>query len=111
MWFAGEARVGQKTRITRRWARRGTRPPPRRTPCPAGPPPRPSAPQDQRTAFPCIFGAICPKDGKAAGVRREMRPPDSFLIRFTLPLCNTQATGLHLADISGRIAPACPAAA
>ena len=35
IWFADEARIGQKTKITRRWARRGT---------------RPSAPQDQRSA-------------------------------------------------------------
>ena len=80
MWFADEARVGQKNKITRRWAKRGT---------------RPSAPQDQRTAFPCIFGAICPKDGKGAGL--------------ILPQCNTQAMNLHLAGISGRVAPACHA--
>ena len=60
-------------------------------PLPAGPP----APQDQRTASTYIFGAICPKDGKAAGL--------------VLPLCNTQAMNLHLAEISGRIAPACHA--
>ena len=30
---------------------------------------------------------------------------NSFLIRFTLPLCNTQAMNLHLAGISGRVAP------
>jgi hypothetical protein len=35
IWFADEARVGQKNKITRRWARRGT---------------RPSAPKDQRTS-------------------------------------------------------------
>ncbi len=35
VWFADEARVGQKDKITRRWAKRGT---------------RPSAPKDQRTA-------------------------------------------------------------
>jgi hypothetical protein len=35
IWFADEARVGQKNKITRRWARRGS---------------RPSAPSDQRTA-------------------------------------------------------------
>src|ERR1700756_4449610 len=35
VWFADEARVGQKNKITRRWARRGT---------------RPAAPKDQRTA-------------------------------------------------------------
>ena len=34
IWFQDEARVGQKNKITRRWARRGT---------------RPSAPKDQRT--------------------------------------------------------------
>ena len=26
VWFADEARIGQKNKITRRWARRGTRP-------------------------------------------------------------------------------------
>jgi hypothetical protein len=46
VWFADEARVGQKNKITRRWAKRGT---------------RPSAPQDQRTASTYIFGAICPQ--------------------------------------------------
>ncbi|MEN3382012.1 MAG: hypothetical protein V7608_2056, partial [Hyphomicrobiales bacterium] len=35
VWFADEARVGQKNKVTRRWARRGS---------------RPSAPHDQRTA-------------------------------------------------------------
>ena len=49
IWFADEARIGQKNKITRRWARRGS---------------RPSAPHDQRTASTYIFGAICPKDGK-----------------------------------------------
>ena len=33
VWFADEARIGQKNGITRRWARRGS---------------RPSAPRDQR---------------------------------------------------------------
>ena len=28
VWFADEARIGQKNKITRRWAKRGTRPPP-----------------------------------------------------------------------------------
>ena len=35
IWFADEARIGQKNKITRRWAKRGS---------------RPSAPRDQRTA-------------------------------------------------------------
>ena len=49
VWFADEARVGQKNKITRR----GT---------------RPSAPQDQRTASTYIFGAICPATGTTAGL-------------------------------------------
>ena len=57
IWFADEARIGQKNKITRRWAKRGT---------------RPSAPHDQRTVSTYIFGAICPKEGKA---RRSSCPP------------------------------------
>src|SRR3712207_8634234 len=53
IWFADEARVGQKNKITRRWAKRGT---------------RPSAPKDQRTQSAYIFGAICPAAGKGAGL-------------------------------------------
>jgi hypothetical protein len=48
VWFADEARIGQKNKITQRWARRGT---------------RPSAPRHQRTA-----SAYCPRDGKGAGL-------------------------------------------
>ena len=76
IWFADEARIGQKNKITRRWARRGT---------------RPVAPQDQRTASTYIFGAICPKAGKAAGL--------------VLPHCNTAAMTLHLAEVSAAVAP------
>lgn len=76
IWFADEARIGQKNKITRRWARRGT---------------RPSAPHDQRTASTYIFGAICPKDGKGAAL--------------VLPTCNTEAMNLHLAEIATEIAP------
>src|SRR5262249_57271218 len=47
IWSADEARIGQKNKITRRWAKRGT---------------RPSAPRDQRTASTYIFGAVCPKE-------------------------------------------------
>ena len=43
VWFADKARIGQKNGITRRWARRGT---------------RPSAPRDQRYASTYIFGAV-----------------------------------------------------
>jgi DDE superfamily endonuclease len=76
IWFADEARIGQKNKITRRWAKRGS---------------RPVAPSDQRTASTYIFGAICPKDGKGAAL--------------VLPRCNTEAMNLHLAEIATQIAP------
>ena len=53
LWWQDEARVGQKNKITRRWAQRGT---------------RPRAPHDQRTASAYIFGAICPDEGKGAAL-------------------------------------------
>jgi hypothetical protein len=53
LWFQDEARIGQKNKITRCWAERGT---------------RPFALKDQRTASAYIFGAICPALGKAAGL-------------------------------------------
>src|SRR5260221_9959262 len=71
-----EARIGQKNKTTRRWARRGT---------------RPSAPHDQRTRSTYIFGAICPARGAAAGL--------------ILPFCNTAAMALHLAEISRTVMP------
>jgi transposase len=76
VWFGDEARIGQKNKITRRWARRGT---------------RPSAPSDQCTASTYIFGAICPNEGKAVGL--------------ILPWCNTAMMNLHLAAISADVAP------
>jgi transposase len=76
VWFGDEARIGQKNKITRRWAKRGSRPP---------------APQDQRTVSLYIFGAVCPRDGKGAAL--------------VLPWCNTEAMNLHLAAISKVVAP------
>ena len=76
IWFADEARTGQKNKITRRWARRGT---------------RPSAPKDQRTASAYIFGAICPDQGKGAGL--------------VLPRCTTEAMALQLAEIAQAVVP------
>ena len=76
IWFADEARVGQKNKITRRWAQRGT---------------RPSAPKDQRTASAYIFGAICPAVGKGAGL--------------VLPRCTTAGMTLHLKEIAQAVAP------
>jgi hypothetical protein len=68
--------VGQKNTITRRWAKRGT---------------RPAAPQDQRTQSAYIFGAICPALGKGAGL--------------VLPRCTTESMSLHLAEIAPAVAP------
>ena len=76
VWFGDQPRIGQKNKITRRWARRGT---------------RPAARRDQRTASTYIFGAICPKDGKGAAL--------------LLPRCNTAAMSLHLAEIATAIPP------
>ena len=76
IWFADEARIGQKNKITRRWAKRGT---------------RPSAPKDQRTASAYIFGAICPAHGKGAGL--------------VLPRCTTEGMTLHLNEIAQAVAP------
>ena len=62
---------------TRRWARRGT---------------RPSAPSDLGTASAYIFGAICPKKGKGAGL--------------VMPYCDTAAMNEHLQEISLAVDPA-----
>ena len=74
--FQDEARVGQKNKITRRWAKRGT---------------RPRAPHDQRTRSAYIFGAICPARGVGAALG--------------LPRCNTQAMQWHLVEISSQVTP------
>jgi hypothetical protein len=76
LWWQDEARVGQKTLITRRWAKRGT---------------RPSAPRDLRRSSAWIFGAICPAEGKGAAL--------------VMPRCNSEAMNLHLAEIASQVAP------
>ncbi len=76
LWWQDEARIGQKNKITRRWAPRGT---------------RPRAPKDQRTNSVYIFGAICPERGVGAAL--------------VLPRCNTQAMQWHLDEISSQVKP------
>lgn len=66
-----EARVGQKHGITRRWARRST---------------RPSAPHEQRTASTSIYRGLCTAEGKGASL--------------VLPRCDSDGTTLHVAEIS-----------
>lgn len=67
-------RVGQKNKLTYRWARKGT---------------RPRAAHDQRTHSAYLFGAICPARGAGAAL--------------VLPACNTQAMQLHLDEIAGHV--------
>ena len=74
IWWQDEARIGQKNKITRRWAKRGT---------------RPSALKDQRTKSAYIFGAICPARGIGAAL--------------VLPRCNSQAMQWHLDEISSQV--------
>jgi transposase len=76
IWSQDEAPIGQKNKITRRWAKRGT---------------RPSATHDQHTVSTYIFGAVCPQQGKSAAL--------------VLPACNTEAMNLHLAEIAQVIKP------
>jgi len=74
LWWQDEARIGQKNKITRGWAKRGT---------------RPRAAKDQRTKSAYIFGAICPARGVGAAL--------------VLPRCNTQAMQWHLDEISTQV--------
>jgi hypothetical protein len=46
VWFQDEMRVGQKNKLTYRWARKGS---------------RPRAAHDQRTQSTYLFGAVCPE--------------------------------------------------
>ena len=64
-------RVGQKNKLTYRWARKGS---------------RPRAAHDQRTQSTYLFGAVCPERGAGAAL--------------VLPTCNTEAMQLHLEEIA-----------
>jgi hypothetical protein len=76
VWFQDEMRVGQKNKLTYRWARKGT---------------RPRATHDQRTQSTYVFGAVCPERGTGAAL--------------VLPACNTEAMQLHLDAIAPAVAP------
>jgi hypothetical protein len=69
-------RLGQKNKITRRWARRGT---------------RPRALADLRTKSAYLFGAICPERGTGAAV--------------VMPHADTEAMQHHLDEIGQIVAP------
>ncbi len=76
VWFQDEMRVGQKNKLTYRWARKGS---------------RPRATHDQRTQSTYLFGAVCPERGTGAAL--------------VLPACNTEAMQLHLDEIGTKVAP------
>lgn len=71
VWFQDEARIGQKGRLTRIWAVKGSRTP---------------ILKDQRFQCAYIFGAVCPVEGKGAAILS--------------PHANTNATNEHLKEIS-----------
>jgi len=69
-------RVGQKNKLTYRWARTGS---------------RPRAAHDQRTQSTYLFGAVCPELGTGAAL--------------VLPFCNSEAMQLHLNEIASKVGP------
>jgi hypothetical protein len=74
VWFQDEMRVGQKNKLTYRWARKGS---------------RPRAARDQRTQSTYLFGAVCPEHGTGAAL--------------VLPFCNAEAMQLHLDEIATKV--------
>ena len=68
-------RVGQKNKLTYRWAKKGS---------------RPRAAYDQRTQSTYLFGAVCPERGVGAAL--------------VLPVCNSEAMQLHLDAITTKVA-------
>src|SRR6516225_9070631 len=75
VWFQDEMRVGQKDKLTYRWARKGSRPPTAR---------------DQRTqsAYLSWWGSVPGGAGAA----------------LVLPACNCEAMQLHLDEIATKVA-------
>src|SRR3974377_2412021 len=69
-------RVGQKNKLTYRWARTGS---------------RPRDVHDQRTQSTYLFGAVCPQQGTGAAL--------------VLPSCNSEAMQLHLDEIATKVSP------
>jgi putative transposase len=77
LWFADEARVGQKGRVTRVWYERGV---------------RPRGVRDLGFASAYLFGAVCPE--RDAGVA------------LVLPEASTVAMNLMLAELAHGLPPA-----
>ncbi len=74
LWFADEARVGQKGRVTHVWYQKGV---------------RPRGVREHRFASAHLFGAVCP--GRDAGVA------------LVLPEVSTAAMNLFLAELAGAL--------
>jgi DDE superfamily endonuclease len=77
LWFADEARIGQKNTSTRVWGQTGG---------------RPAAAKDLGFTSAYVFGAVCPGEGKAAAV--------------IMPICNTIAMNHHRREISSQVGTA-----
>jgi len=71
IWFQDEARVGQRGTVSRIWAQKGS---------------RPRIVRQQQFTAAYIFGAVCPENGKAAGL--------------VMPKANTEGVQGHLDIIS-----------
>ena len=76
MWFADEARVGQKGTLSYVWAERGS---------------RPLAVRDNRHDSAYLFGAVCPARCLGAAI--------------IMPAVNSEAMAEHLREISMQVAP------
>ena len=76
VWFEDEMRVGQKGTLRRVWAAKGS---------------RPRVPRGLGFEPTCLFGAVCPGRGAAAGL--------------VLPVAPAEAMALHLAELSAQVAP------
>jgi len=76
VWFQDERWVGQKNKLTYRWARKGS---------------RPRAVHDQRTQSTYLFGAVCPQQGSAAAL--------------VLPARNSETMQLHRDEIAANVSP------
>src|SRR5258708_24657489 len=74
-----EMRVGQKNKLTYRWARKGS---------------RPRATHDQRTQSTYLFGAVCPERGAGAAL---VLPACNFAPAAAATRARTQRPGKHLA--------------
>jgi hypothetical protein len=82
IWFHDEARVGQKNGLVYPWAKQGS---------------RPRQPHDQRTAWACLFGAVCPTKAPLWFCRAPIPKPCKCICRKS----RTVAPGIVVMDKAG----------